>query len=63
MTTTPQMVPIVAQTHTAALTTPVTVRGDGLTIDDVVRVARRGAAVQLTDEADILRRVHASCDY
>jgi phenylalanine ammonia-lyase len=34
-----------------------------LTIDEVVRVARHGAKVRLTDNDDILERVQASCDY
>ncbi|WP_414588596.1 HAL/PAL/TAL family ammonia-lyase [Scytonema sp. PCC 10023] len=34
-----------------------------LTIDEVVRVARYGVQVRLTNQDDILRRVRASCDY
>jgi phenylalanine ammonia-lyase len=37
--------------------------GENLTIDKVVRVARRGAGVRITDEAEVLRRIKASCDY
>jgi phenylalanine ammonia-lyase len=41
----------------------VVIRGDSLTIDDVVDVAREGAAVQLTDDREILSRVEASHRY
>jgi phenylalanine ammonia-lyase len=42
---------------------PVVLWGKGLTIPDVVRAARLGAKVELTDESDILRRVESSHDY
>ncbi len=42
---------------------PVIVRGQGLTIDEVVRVARYGAKVRLTEEEDVNQRVRASRDY
>jgi phenylalanine ammonia-lyase len=45
------------------LQVPVTLRGESLTIAEVVRVARHGARVRLSDEADIVRRVAASCEY
>lgn len=41
----------------------VIVRGQGLTIAEVVSVARFGTSVRLTDEADVLARVAASCAY
>lgn len=41
----------------------VVVRGEGLTIDEVIRVARLGARVRLTDDRRVLERVQASCDY
>ncbi len=42
---------------------PVTIGGKTLTIDEVIRVARYGAKVRLTDDEDALGRVEASCDY
>ncbi len=41
----------------------IVLRGQGLTINDVVRVARVGAKVKLTDDNEILQRVKASQDY
>jgi phenylalanine ammonia-lyase len=41
----------------------VLLRGQGLTIPDVVRVARFGAKVKLTDDEAILRRVQAAHEY
>ena len=41
----------------------VIVRGEGLTIDDVVRVARFGVKARLTEEEQVLARVQASFDY
>ena len=41
----------------------VVVKGDNLTINDVVRVARCNAKVRLSDDEDILRRINASHDY
>lgn len=43
--------------------TPVVLRGAGLSIDEVVRVARFGAAVRLTDDTEVLQRLAASHDY
>jgi phenylalanine ammonia-lyase len=42
---------------------PVVIRGDSLTINDVVRVARCKTGVRITDEEEILRRVNASNAY
>ena len=42
---------------------PVVIRGDSLTINEVVRVARYRAEVRLTEEEDVLRRVEASNAY
>jgi phenylalanine ammonia-lyase len=41
----------------------VTVGDRNLTIDEVVNVARHGTQVRLTDNADVIRGVQASCDY
>lgn len=41
----------------------VVVRGENLTVDEVVRVSRHAAQVYLTEEEDVLRRIAASCDY
>lgn len=41
----------------------VVVGNQRLTIDKVVKVARHGAQVNLTDKNDILQNVQASCDY
>lgn len=41
----------------------VVLRGDSLTIGEVVHVARHGAQVRLTSDADVLRKVQASCEY
>jgi len=41
----------------------VILRGDNLTIDEVVRVARHGAQVLLTNEDDVLQHIKASCDF
>jgi len=41
----------------------VVVRGKDLSIDEVMRVARDGAKVQITNDKNILARVEASCDY
>jgi phenylalanine ammonia-lyase len=43
--------------------TPIVLRGAGLSIDEVVQVARFGAAVRLTDDPDVLQRMAASHDY
>ena len=42
---------------------PIVIRGDGLSIDDVVRVARHRVRVQLTEDEEILRRIEASNTY
>lgn len=41
----------------------VVINGEDLTIDEVVRIARHGAHVRLTENADVLARVTASCNY
>ncbi len=41
----------------------VLVCGENLSIHDVVRVARHGAPVQLTNEDEVLRHIHASYEY
>ena len=41
----------------------VIIGGKTLTIDEVIRVARHGPKVRLTDDETIWRRVEASCDY
>jgi phenylalanine ammonia-lyase len=56
-------VPLLALPDGKSVKDPVIVRGDSLTIPEVVQVARYRARVCLTDEADILQRVQASCDY
>lgn len=43
--------------------TPVVLRGAGLSIDEVVQVARFGTAVRLTDDPNVLQRLAASHDY
>ena len=42
---------------------PIEIRGEGLTIDDVVAVARRGSPVRITDDPEIRRRIEASLQY
>ena len=42
---------------------PVIIRGNNLTLEEVVRVAHGQAQVRLTDAPETLRRVNASCDY
>lgn len=42
---------------------PLILQGSDLTIEDVVRVARFGAPVKLTDDQKILQRVEAAHDY
>ena len=42
---------------------PVVIHGEGLTIDDVVAVARRGAPVRITDDPEVRRRIEASLQY
>ena len=49
------------QTHGAGH--PVVIRGDSLTIDDVVRAARYRAKIKLTDDGEVLGRVEASHAY
>jgi phenylalanine ammonia-lyase len=41
----------------------VTLSGDGLTVDEVTRVAQRQAQVQLTDNPSVLDRIHAAHDF
>ena len=41
----------------------VIIRGEGLTVDDVVRVARFGTKVSLTEEEPVLEKVQASFDF
>jgi phenylalanine ammonia-lyase len=43
--------------------TPVEIRGEGLTVDDVVAVARRGAPVRITEDPEVRRRIEASLQY
>ncbi len=43
--------------------TPIILRGKGLNINDVVRVARWRAPVQLTDDPDVIQRVENSHEY
>lgn len=43
--------------------TPIVLRGAGLSIDEVVQVARFGAAVRLTDDPNVLQRMAASHEY
>ena len=42
---------------------PVVIRGDSLAVNDVVRVARYGAEVRLTEEKEVLQRIEASHAY
>lgn len=42
---------------------PVIVSGQGLSIDDVVRVSRKHARTQITDDKSTAERVEASCRY
>jgi len=49
--------------HCSVMTDNIIVRGDGLTIDDVVRVARRGAGVCLTEEEGVLQRIKKSHNF
>lgn len=54
------------KTHTDHLSQEsdtVILRGDKLTINEVVRVSRGSTKVQLTEDEEILRRVNASHDY
>ena len=41
----------------------VIIRGEGLTVDDVVRVARFGTKVRLIEEEPVLKKVQASFDF
>ena len=45
------------------VTDKIIVRGESLTIDDVIRVARRGVGVGLTEEEMILQRIRKSHDF
>ena len=49
--------------HCSIMTDKIIVRGDGLTIDDIVRVARLGVGVCLTEEEEILQRINKSHDF
>ena len=42
---------------------PVILRGQDLSIEEIVRVSRHGVKVQLTGDEEVLRRVEASCAY
>jgi phenylalanine ammonia-lyase len=53
--------PVMSETETTA--EPVVIRGKELTINDVVRVARYGVKVRLTDERKVLQKVEASWNY
>jgi phenylalanine ammonia-lyase len=55
--------PLSPSPYVTDLDNTVVIRGENLTIPEVVRVARYGARVRLTDEEEVLRRVQASCDY
>lgn len=52
-----------ARCSAKSLDTKIVLKGNDLSIDDVVLIARFGAQVQLTDDDDILKRVAASHDY
>lgn len=41
----------------------VAISGEGLTLDEVVRVARHGAAVQVSEAPEVWARVRASADF
>lgn len=41
----------------------VVLRGEGLTINEVVRVARHNAPVQITDDSQVRERIHAAREY
>ena len=43
--------------------TPVIIRGEGLTLKEIVQVARDGVPVKITDNDQILQKVHASSNY
>ncbi len=49
--------------HPENVDNTIIIQGQGLTIDDIVQVARYGAKVKITDDKAILKKVHASCDY
>lgn len=55
--------PLVFSPQHQAPDEPVVVCGEGLTVPDVVRVARHHTPVRLTAEDKVLRRIDASCDY
>jgi phenylalanine ammonia-lyase len=55
------LTPVMSETET--LDEPIVIRGKELTINDVVRVARYGAKVRLTDERKVLQKVEASWNY
>ncbi|MEJ2166982.1 MAG: aromatic amino acid ammonia-lyase, partial [Desulfobacterales bacterium] len=47
----------------ADIRTPIVLRGAGLSIDEVVQVARFGAEVRLTDDPNVFQRMAASHEY
>ncbi len=49
--------------HRVTEKNPVIIRGEKLSIDDVVRVARYGTKVRLTDEEQAIARVQSSFDF
>ncbi|HVR30219.1 MAG TPA: aromatic amino acid ammonia-lyase [Thermoanaerobaculia bacterium] len=53
----------VASPGVRATPEPVEIRGEGLTIADVVRVARRRAPVRITADPEVRRKIEASLDY
>lgn len=61
-TVTVQPIPNPSLVRARASAAPVSVRGEGLTITDVVRVAHHGSRVLLVDDSDILKRVLALCE-
>lgn len=51
------------QPHPEDVDGTIVIRGESLTINDIVQVARHGAKVKLTDDAAVLDRVEASHNY
>src|SRR5262245_50425385 len=58
-----ESISIVSSPRAKELADAVTLCGEDLTIENVMRVARHGARVRLTDEEHVLRRVIAAYDY
>jgi phenylalanine ammonia-lyase len=52
-----------ARSAESAAQPPVEIRGEGLTLDEVVRVARLGAPVRIGADPEIRRRIEASLHY